>query len=60
MFKFFFILALGIAIGYGYGFKDAQVNEKHVAERLLSRISGDSTELSRSDADGKLRNMSGK
>ncbi|MCC6245702.1 MAG: hypothetical protein IT353_22915, partial [Gemmatimonadaceae bacterium] len=52
MFKFFFILALGIAIGYGYGFKDAQVNEKHVAERLLSRISGDSTELSRSDADG--------
>jgi hypothetical protein len=60
MFKFFFILTLGIAIGYGYGWKDAQVNEKNVAERLVDRIGGDNKDMMSSDADAKARDIVGK
>ena len=40
MFKFILILGLGVAIGYGYGWKDAQLHEKNIAERLVDRIGG--------------------
>jgi hypothetical protein len=55
MFKFIFILALGVAIGYGYGWKDAQKNTKHVAERILDRVGGESRELVSADVDSKFR-----
>lgn len=51
MFKFIFILALGIAIGYGYGWKDAQVHEKNVAERLVDRIGGENRDRVGNDID---------
>ena len=60
MFKFFLILALGIAIGYGYGWKDAQVNEKNVAERMVDRIGGDTKGKMGSDADATTRDVVGK
>ena len=60
MFKFLFILALGIAIGYGYGWKDAQVNEKNVAERLVDRIGGDNKGKVSTDADATTREIVGK
>ena len=60
MFKFFFILALGIAIGYGYGWKDAHVNEKNVAERMVERIGGDTKSRMTSDADATARDVVGK
>ena len=60
MFKFLCILALGIAIGYGYGWKDAQVHEKNVAERLVDRIGGDNKGLMNSDADATTRAVVGK
>ena len=53
MFKYLFILAIGVAIGYGYGWKDAQVNEKHVAERLIERVGGETRERMGNDVDGK-------
>lgn len=54
MFKFLLILGLGIAIGYGYGWKDAQVHEKHVAERIVERIGGDNKENFSGDVDGQM------
>jgi hypothetical protein len=60
MFKFLFILALGIAIGYGYGWKDAQVNEKNVAERFVDQIGGANKDNMRSDTDAKMRAVEGK
>ncbi|MCC6429261.1 MAG: hypothetical protein IT354_00030 [Gemmatimonadaceae bacterium] len=57
MFKYIFILALGIAIGYGYGWKDAQVNEKHIAERLVDRIGGDNKDMMSSDVDATMRKV---
>jgi hypothetical protein len=60
MFKYLFILALGIAIGYGYGWQDAQVNEKHAAERLVDRIGGDNKENFGSDADARAREVVGR
>lgn len=60
MFKFLLILALGIAMGYFYGFNDAQTNEKHIAERFVDRIGGDSKENMRSDADAIGRSVTGK
>jgi len=60
MFKFLFILALGIAIGYGYGWKDAQLHEQHVAERLVNRIGGDNKSMMDSDADATTRTVVGK
>ena len=41
MFKYLLILALGVALGYSYGWKDAQVNEKHIAERMLAHLTAD-------------------
>ena len=60
MFKFFLILALGIAVGYGYGWKDAQVHEKNVAERIIDRIGGDNKDMMNSDADAVTRSVVGK
>jgi hypothetical protein len=60
MFKFLFILALGVAIGYGYGWKDAQLHEKNVAERLVDRIGGDNKNSMSSDADATTRAVVGK
>lgn len=51
MFKFLLALAVGVAIGYGYGWKDAQVHEKNVAERLVDRIGGESREKVGNDID---------
>lgn len=55
MFKYLLILALGVAIGYGYGWKDAQVNTRHVAERMLDRIGGESRALVGADVDSQMR-----
>ena len=60
MFKFLVILALGVAIGYGYGWKDAQVNEKNVAERMVDRIGGETKTRMSSDADATTRDVVGK
>lgn len=60
MFKYLVILALGVAIGYGYGWKDAQVNVKNVAERLVDRIGGDNKSKMGSDADATTREVVGK
>lgn len=60
MFKFFVILALGIAIGYGYGWKDAQVNVKNIAERMVDRIGGETKDMMSSDADKTTRDVVGK
>ena len=60
MFKFLLILALGIAIGYSYGWKDAQVHEKNVAERMVDRIGGDNKDMLSSDADATTRSVVGK
>ncbi len=60
MFKFVLILALGITLGYGYGWKDAQVNEKNVAERLIDRVGGDNKSKMGSDADATTRSVVGK
>lgn len=57
MFKYLLILALGIAIGYGYGWKDAQVNTRHVAERILDRIGGESRALVGADIDSKMKDV---
>jgi hypothetical protein len=51
MFKFLLVLAVGVAIGYGYGWKDAQANEKNVAERLVERIGGESRDKVGNDVD---------
>lgn len=55
MFKYLVLLALGVAIGYGYGWKDAKKHTKHVAERVLERIGGDSRELMSADIDRKMK-----
>ena len=60
MFKFCFILAVGIAIGYGYGWKDAHVNEKHIAERMVDRIGGETKDKMNSDADATARDIVGR
>lgn len=54
MLKYFCILALGVAIGYAYGWKDAQRNTRHVAERVLERIGGESRELVSADVDSEM------
>ena len=51
MFKFLLALVVGVAIGYGYGWKDAQVHEKNVAERLVERIGGETRERMDNDLD---------
>ncbi|MEP6834307.1 MAG: hypothetical protein ABJB74_13005 [Gemmatimonas sp.] len=55
MFKYLFILAIGIAMGYGYGWKDAQINTKHIAERLVDRIGGDNKKNMDADIDARMR-----
>ena len=60
MFKFVLTLALGVALGYGYGWKDAQVHEKNVAERLIDRVGGDNKSKMGSDADATTRSVVGK
>ena len=54
MFKYLVILAVGVAIGYGYGWKDAQVNEKNVAERVVDRIGGETRERLGNDVDKRM------
>ncbi len=41
MFKYFLVLVVGVAIGYGYGWKDAQLHPKHVVERVIERVGGE-------------------
>lgn len=53
MFKLLFILAIGVAIGYGYGWKDAQIHEKAIYERLVDKIGGSNRDLVRNDIDAK-------
>lgn len=57
MFKYLLLLALGVALGYSYGWKDAQVNKKHVAERVLERIGGESRDLVAADADKTMKEV---
>jgi hypothetical protein len=54
MFKYLFILAIGVSIGYGYGWKDAQKNEKNVAERVIDRIGGETRERLGNDVDTRM------
>jgi len=54
MFKYLVILAVGVAIGYGYGWKDAQENEKTVAERVVDRIGGETRERMGNDVDTRM------
>lgn len=51
MHKFLFALVVGVAIGYGYGWKDAKAHERHVAERLLERIGGETRDRMGNDID---------
>ena len=60
MFKVLLLIGIGVAIGYGYGWKDAQLHEKNIAERLVDRIGGDNKENMRSDADATTREVVGK
>jgi len=60
MFKYLFILAIGVAIGYGYGWKDAQENEKNVAERVVDRIGGETRERMGNDVDKRYQAADGK
>ncbi len=60
MFKFLLILAVGVAIGYGYGWKDAQKNDKNVAERLVERIGGETRERMGNDVDTRFQASDGK
>ena len=55
MFKYLFILAIGIAIGYSYGWKDAQMHDKNVAERIVEQIGGDSRTHVSGDIDAQMR-----
>ncbi len=57
MFKFICILAIGVAIGYSYGWKDAQLHDQNVAERLVGRIGGDNKKNMDSDVDAKMRDV---
>ena len=60
MFKYLVILAVGVAIGYGYGWKDAQSNEKYVAERVLDRIGGAARERMGNDVDRRFQTADSK
>ena len=55
MFKYLVILAVGVAIGNGYGWKDAQANEKNVAERVVDRIGGETRERMENDVDKRFQ-----
>jgi hypothetical protein len=55
MLKYLVILAVGVAMGYGYGWKDAQANTKHVAERVLDRIGGETRERIGNDVDRRFQ-----
>jgi hypothetical protein len=55
MLKYLVILAVGVAMGYGYGWKDAQANTKHVAERVLDRIGGETRERMGNDVDRRFQ-----
>ncbi len=55
MFKYLVILAVGVAMGYGYGWKDAQANEKNVAERVLDRIGGETRARMGNDIDARFQ-----
>jgi hypothetical protein len=54
MFKILLVLTVGVAIGYGYGWKDAQVNEKRIYERVVDQIGGSNRDLVGNDVDSKL------
>ncbi len=55
MLKYLVILAVGVAMGYSYGWKDAQANTKHVAERVLDRIGGETRERMGNDVDRRFQ-----
>ncbi len=60
MYKILFFLAIGVAIGYGYGWKDAQVNEKAVYERVVDRIGGSNRDLVSNDIDARVARSEGR
>jgi hypothetical protein len=60
MLKYILILAVGVAIGYGYGWKDAQRNDKHVAERLVDRVGGETRDRMENDVDTRYSTGAGK
>ncbi len=57
MFKLILILAVGVGIGYSYGWKDAQLHDQNVAERLVGRIGGDNKKNMDADVDAKMRDV---
>jgi hypothetical protein len=60
MFKLILILTVGIAIGYGYGWKDAQLNDKAIYERLVDQIGGSNRDLVRNDLDAQMAKSEGR
>lgn len=60
MFKFLFALAIGVALGYNYGWKDAQLNEKAVYERVVDRIGGSNRDLVGNDVDARMATSDGR
>lgn len=40
MFKVIAILAIGIGVGYSFGWKDAQIHDRNVVERVVNRVGG--------------------
>ncbi len=60
MFKLLVILAIGIAIGYGYGWKDAQIHDKAIYERVVDQIGGSNRDLVRNDIDAQLAGSDGR
>jgi hypothetical protein len=60
MFKLLFILAIGVALGYGYGWKDAQLNEKAIYERLVDQIGGSNRDLLSNDIDSRVARSEGR
>jgi hypothetical protein len=55
MYKTLFILAIGVVVGYSYGWTDAQENVKHVADRLIDRIVGETRSQMGNDVDARFQ-----
>ncbi len=60
MYKILLFLTIGVAIGYSYGWKDAQVNEKAVYERVVDRIGGTNRDLVSNDIDARVAKSEGR
>ena len=60
MLKILLILAVGVAVGYSYGWKDAQVHDKAVYERIVDRVGGSNRDLLSNDVDSRMAKSEGR